>query len=530
MNQQTTEITNVTKATKVILYTLFGFLLLLSVAIIGIGIWYKNTFDLEFKALLYVMSSPLQGTGSETIKEVLWASLPAVIISAILYVCAVLIIERIANSSRTKVAKILKRAGAMFCALALVFSFVFAVYTLRLPKYIELSGGDTSFYEGHYADPEQVKITSEGKTKNLIYIYLESMESTYASTVDGGRQQENYMPYLTKMAADNVSFTEKADGTLGGFISPQGTGWTVAALLATSSGIPFSFPLGENGNNNMSKEKYFASGLTTLGDILNDKGYNQMFLCGSNIEFGGRDKYYEQHGNYEIYDLQTARDNGDVPAEYHNGFWGFEDNILFEIAKEQITALSKKDTPFNFTMLTVDAHHNAGYICDLCGSDYLYLSEKNAQTANVITCIDKQVSEFVDWCKEQTWYEDTVIVISGDHPRMDIYLVSRIPYTERTVYNCFINSAAEPVPGTVSGRTWTAFDMFPTTLAAMGFEIRGERLGLGTNMFSGLPTLAEELGFDYLETEIQKFSSYYINKFCPELADRVEETETDIEY
>ncbi|MBE6617626.1 MAG: LTA synthase family protein [Ruminococcaceae bacterium] len=525
MNPQINETRTGNKIGRVLLYVMFGFLLLISVAGVAICIWYKNTFDLEFKALLYVMSSPLQGTGAETVKEVITAGLPPMIAAAIVYVIAVLLIERKVSITNAKAAKWLKRAGALLCVFSLVFSLVFAVYSFRLPKYIALSGGETSFYEEYYVDPDSVKIVSEGKPKNLIYIYLESMESTYASVEEGGRQQENYMPYLTVMAKDNVSFTEKTDGNLGGFISPQGTGWTVAALLATSSGIPFSFPLGENGNNNMSKEKYFASGLTTLGDILHDKGYTQVFMCGSNIEFGGRDKYYIQHGSYDIYDLETARNNGDVPKDYHNGFWGFEDNILFDIAKRQITSLAAGDDPFNFTMLTVDAHHNAGYICDLCGDDYDYLAEKHAQTANVITCIDKQVAEFVDWCKMQPWYEDTVIVISGDHPRMDIYLVSRIPYAERTVYNCFINSAVEPAAGYETGRTWTAFDMFPSTLAAMGFEIRGERLGLGTNMFSGLPTLAEELGFDYLETEIQKFSAYYINEFCPELADRVVETE-----
>ncbi|MBP3463602.1 MAG: hypothetical protein J6K45_03885 [Clostridia bacterium] len=33
--------------------------------------------------------------------------------------------------------------------------------------------------------------------------------------------------------------------------------------------------------------------------------------------------------------------------------------------------------------------------------------------------------------------------------------------------------------------------------------------GLGTNLFSGKKTLIEELGFDYLETEIPKKSIFY---------------------
>ncbi len=508
------------KTGRYILYALFGLLLALSAAMFSLCVWYKKTFDIEFKTLLYVLASPLQGTGSETVKEVIRATVPAALTAIAVYVACVLLIERILAPKKPRLRTVIKRIGALLCAVSLVLSCIYGVFVLRIPRYIELKNGETSFYEEYYIKPDSALITSSGKTKNLIYIYLESMETTYTSTEDGGKQAENYMPRLTSLALDNVSFSDKADGNIGGFLTPQGTGWTIAALLATSSGIPFSFPLGDNGNNAMSKEEYFASGLVTLGDILHEKGYNQYFLCGSEIEFGGRDKYYIQHGSYDIYDLNTARAEGVVPEDYHNGFWGFEDCILFDIAKEELTDIASSGEPFNFTMLTVDAHHNGGYKCELCGSDYTDLSEKYAHTANVITCIDKQTAEFVEWCQTQDWYEDTVIVISGDHPRMDSRLVSKVPATERPVYNCIINAEVTP-EGSTSSRVWTSFDMFPTTLAAMGFEIIGDRLGLGTNMFSDTPTLAEELGYDVLETEIQKYSQYYIDEFCPELKDRV---------
>lgn len=514
---------------KYILYVLFGVLLVLGAAMFSLCLWYKKTFDIEFKTLLYVLASPLQGTGAETIKEIISVTVPAAVAAAIVYITVAFLLESPLDKKKEKICKILKRIGAAMCALSLVFSSVYAVYVLRIPRYIVLKNGETSFYEEYYVKPSSSLITSSGKTKNLVYIYIESMETTYTSVADGGKQNENYMPLLTSLAKDNVSFSNKDNGNIGGFLTPQGTGWTIAALLATSSGIPFSFPLGENGNNAMSKEEYFASGLVTLGDVLQEKGYTQVFLCGSEIEFGGRDKYYQQHGSYDIYDLNTARAEGAVPEDYHNGFWGFEDYILFDIAKRKLSDLANSGDPFNFTMLTVDLHHNGGYKCELCGSDYTDLSEKYAHTANVITCNDKQVAEFVEWCQMQDWYKDTVIVISGDHPRMDSRLVSKVPAAERPVYNCFINSAIEPADSACVSRTWTSFDMFPTTLAAMGFNIAGNRLGLGTNMFSGTPTLAEQLGYDTLEMEIQKYSQYYIDEFCPELKDRVivvEETDT----
>ena len=52
-------------------------------------------------------------------------------------------------------------------------------------------------------------------------------------------------------------------------------------------------------------------------------------------------------------------------------------------------------------------------------------------------------------------------------------------------------------------------DMFPTTIAALGGEIAGDRLGLGTNLFSATPTLAEEFGMEQLNAEVRKNSLFY---------------------
>lgn len=158
------------------------------------------------------------------------------------------------------------------------------------------------------------------------------------------------------------------------------------------------------------------------------------------------------------------------------------------------------------TMLTVDTHHAEGYICDLCEEKY------DNKTANVVACTDQQIVDFIQWCKTQDFYKDTVIVIVGDHPRMDDCLVENIDYYNRTIYNCIINSDTK-VRGEMKNRIFTPMDLFPTVLSAIGFEYEGERLGLGTNMFSGEPTLAEELGYDIFDTELGRHSNYYLKYF-----------------
>ena len=159
--------------------------------------------------------------------------------------------------------------------------------------------------------------------------------------------------------------------------------------------------------------------------------------------------------------------------------------------------------PFNFTFLTVDTHHSYGHLCPLCEN------EPGTRLERVISCADRQAADFVEWFKQQDFYEDTLLVITGDHPRMDNGLAA---YRQPSVYNCFINSAVSPESST-EGRVLTTFDLFPTVLAAMGFTIEGDRLGLGVNLFSDLPTLSEEYGYDWLETEVRKYSYYYIAHF-----------------
>ncbi len=82
---------------------------------------------------------------------------------------------------------------------------------------------------------------------------------------------------------------------------------------------------------------------------------------------------------------------------------------------------------------------------------------------------------------------------------------------QRLIYNCFINTPTQA--RSVTNRLFAAIDLFPTTLAAIGCEIEGDRLGLGTNLFSQTPTLMERMGFTRLNTELAKSSDYYESHF-----------------
>ncbi len=467
----------------------------LGTALISLSIWYKDTYGIPIKELLYVITGPLEGTGAGTINAIILATAPAAAIALAIFTVGAILV-------RIKKHRIMKRILTGICAAVFPFSVIVTAYSFEFSSLLNATK-TTYIYEEYYVFPNDVNITPAEEKRNLIYIYVESLETTHMTLENGGVMTEDYLPNLTELAKENISFSNKNDGLLGGFLQTSGTWWTIAALLSSTSGIPFSFPIERN---YMHEREEFAPGLTNLGDILEANGYNQEFLCGSEAVFAGRDKYFAQHGNYKIFDLFTAREEGYISEDYHNGWWGYEDKYLFEIAKDEATRLYSEGKPFNLTILTVDTHPDEGYVCDECGDEF---SEK---TANVLSCSDRQVSEFVNWCKEQEFFDNTTIIITGDHARQDSSMVEDIPESERTMYNCFINSAVEP-EGALTERVWTSLDMFPTTLAAMGFEIEGDRLGLGTNMFSGEQTLAERLGYDRLNEEIGKSSDFYLENF-----------------
>lgn len=74
------------------------------------------------------------------------------------------------------------------------------------------------------------------------------------------------------------------------------------------------------------------------------------------------------------------------------------------------------------------------------------------------------------------------MIVTGDHLSMSAEMEKELGgYSHRRVYNCFLNAAAAPVK--TQERVFTAMDMFPTTLAALGVQIEGDRLGIGTNHF-----------------------------------------------
>ncbi len=397
-------------------------------------------------------------------------------------------------------------AGAAVC---LVILAMLANESFGITSFISSLIHSSAFIENEYVDPNTVSIEFPEEKRNLIWIYMESAESSAQDEASGGLFDVNYISEMTQLAKENISFSQSA--LIEGASVAPACGWTIAGLVAETSGLPLKL-YGYSASkidNTMNQYDSFLPGATTLGDILEANGYTNYFMAGSKFSFGGRTNYFSQHGNYTIYDYVWAVHEEKIDSDYYV-WWGYEDEKLYDFAKEKLLEIADETEPFNFSMLTVDTHQTDGYVCDLCEDTY------ESQYANVWACASKQVAEFVSWIQEQDFYENTTIIITGDHCSMAPAFYGEYTYdihngeTVRKVYNAFINvDESVAVTDAEKNRLFTTMDFFPTALASLGVTIEGERLGLGTNLFSGAETLSEEYGYEYLYAELNKRSEFY---------------------
>lgn len=485
-------------------------IIILSFVIIYLSIYIKYKFyDVSFEQLLFTISTST-GTSFSAIREGILVVLAGVTISLVIIKVIKKILIKYAKKYSSKIiitignkkfeVQLLPPTAfqkIIYSILFLILSILFGCYYLGVFAYLQSQRELSTIFEDYYVDGHSVEISFPDNKRNLIYIYVESLESTNFSKENGGIMDKSYIPNLEKIATENINFSNNS--TIGGAYATFGTTWTTAAMIAQTAGVPLKLNVNYN-INDYSGYGESLPGIYNLGDVLNDNGYKNYLMLGSGADFGGRKDYFTYHGNYEIYDYNWAKDIGLIDKDYHV-WWGFEDRKLYSYAKDKITEIASNDEPFNFTLLTVDTHFIDGWLDEGCPQEF------STQYANVFYCADYMLNDFIQWIEKQDFYNDTTIIISGDHLTMQDGFYNVGNDYQRYVYNAIINSSI--TTDNSKNRIFTTMDLYPTTLASLGVNIEGDKLGLGTNLFSDKKTLAEELGINELDSELSKRSNYY---------------------
>lgn len=461
-------------------------LLLIGFTLARSASWAFAYFGLScFEQIIFHLKVPLEGTNTQFIKD--WVK------KCFLKACC----ESVILTIPCYFFQDYRNVYGTVCVLCFMACIIYALFKVGVVEYIMNQFRTTDLYEKYYVDGKNVKITFPEKKKNLILLYVESMETTYTSKENGGNYPQDLLKEVTELAKENINFSHQ--DKLGGAHVVAGTGWTTGGLVAQSSGVGLCVPLTIPSYHD---DSAFFPGAYALGDVLEKEGYEQEFLIGSDAAFGGRKFYYDKHGNFKIYDWPEAKRQGKIPKDYRE-FWGYEDEKLFAIAKEEVTRLAQTGKPFHLTMLTVDTHHPYGYV------DRNYEKEYPQQLSNIIRGNSKKIGDFIDWLKMQPFYDDTVVLITGDHLSMAEEYISGTydANYDRTILNALIHSEIRTDRN--KNRIFTSFDMYPTILCALGASVEGDRLGLGVNLFSDKKTIAEEIGLKKFDQELRKQSEYY---------------------
>ncbi len=479
-----------------------------------ISTWIPETFgEVTFSQAIFTINTSVEGTENTIIYSfiyncillsllytaILFIFLETLICIGVCWISKLKIKIKFKNKFKLNYDNLIKKITIVLYILIMIL-----IYT-RINKvgtnigffdYIKYNNQTTNIYEDYYVDASKIDFDFPEEKRNLIYINVESLETTLFEKSNGGKFDKNYTPYLFDLAKEEINFSQKYD--VGGFRVVDGSSWTVAGLTSQLMGVPLNVPIDGNsyGNDN------FLPGSYGLTDILEDNDYNTLSIMGSDASFGNRDSLLQGHGINSIIDLFEAR-KLDYIADDYSVWWGYEDSILFDIAQQELQKLSEQEEPFFLHLLTADTHFIDGYLdnsCSVTGDPHLL---------NVYSCADIMLEEFITYLSLQDYYDNTTIVIAGDHLNMNqvhFNIDDEDNITRRGYYTIINGNIDEKVS---TNREYTSFDLLPTTLNSMGITWDGNKIALGTSLFSEEETLIEIMGFDKLNSELLKNSDYY---------------------
>lgn len=499
--------TNIAKKRVVVLLAIFSFFLIS----LSYGIpWLVKAFPLDKPdIILFTLFQNNAGTES-FVWNLIWNNIlnPTLSIYVPLFITFLILSMAVYWSKKTWCMKVFRYKVCLFCGTTIwetfrqlyvvLFLGSFVAFCIVAPRlffplikicnvYMESNKKyDSELYLKEYVFPDSVMIKFPREKKNLIYIMLESMEVNF----------KDYTPEINEISKENVSF-------LPGGVDVAMTGWTIAAQVSKNCGIPLYVP---NGLENSEQIFSFLSNATCLTDILAENDYNQMYVQGSNGDFASTRNFWTQHGVGFFRDFPYYVKKGTV-SKKKEILWGLTDKKLYGFLREELDGLALDSLrPFAVYAATIDTHFPEGHVSEGCP-----ISEtEKTQYPSVLRCASRQLDSFLQWAKKQSWYENTVIVLAGDHTWDTFTDLLNMPKEEPLYWiDIFINSQKQPPK---IERNFSSFDMYPTVLEAMGIEIDGHRLGLGTSLFSNEKTLLEKMPKTVLDS-LLRIKSYQYDYF-----------------
>lgn len=310
----------------------------------------------------------------------------------------------------------------------------------------------------------QVPVQPLHKRRNIVWIYGESLERTYFD-------QETFpglMPNLARLAGEGLDFR--------GIASPEGSGWTIAGLVASQCGVPLTTAPGDE--NSMDRMGRFLPEAQCLGDYLRTQGYSNHFVGGANADFAGKGRFLASHGYDEVRDVGYFRQAGVAPRRF--SAWGVHDDVMLEDAWNSFLALSEAGQPFMLTALTMDTHHPAGHLPLRCKGQHYDSALGRVGLLDALKCSDRLIGELVERIRASRFGKDTLVVVASDHLAMPNDLSDVLAREKRENLLLFLGPGI--TPRQVQARAGSTLDSGATLLQLLQPNI--QKLGFGRSLLA----------------------------------------------
>ncbi len=299
------------------------------------------------------------------------------------------------------------------------------------------------------------------KGKNVIVIQLEAFQNfPLHQSLDG----QELTPVLNSLAGEGFYFP---------YVYQQiGPGNTSDAEFMSNTSI---YPIGTLAMSTGFGDRE----LPGLPRLLRDKGYEAYTFHVNKVGFWNRNELYPALGFNGYYD------KGSFKNDHFNAF-GASDEQLYITAVEKLVELKQKGTPFYAQLVTASSHHPFK-IPDDYKRITLPDNLQDTMLGDYLTAInytDYAVGTLIDGLKQQGLWDNTVLVLYGDHfglqpqdvPPEQVEEALGTPYDSRI--SRFNIPLIVHVPGMTQGqtveRTGGQLDILPTVANLLGVSLKDE--------------------------------------------------------
>lgn len=149
---------------------------------------YKKDIQCFFGGNYQYFFLPTEGTGATVILDAMRFCVPFVFWLGGIIAAAICVIDVKLSGRKYKYLILWRTAVFLLCVINAAASLAYVDISYGLTDYLRMRNSSTTVYEEYYVDPMSADVTINDPKRNLIYIFIESMENTYADAQMGGHR------------------------------------------------------------------------------------------------------------------------------------------------------------------------------------------------------------------------------------------------------------------------------------------------------------------------------------------------------